>query len=189
MDGLAITDHDYVWSLDELKKLKKQAGVDNLVILRGKEIEREGKHLLIFNYPYQIGRWPPLREIIDEIHDGGGIVILAHPFRYGRFMDLSLESYREFFTPYDAVELLTPQHSDLEKKKALLIQQSLQLVGIGGSDSHDINHVGKCVTYFPTYIKDEKDLAQAIREGNCQPLCGYRHLKGLAARPLSPSFI
>jgi hypothetical protein len=141
-----------------------------------------------FNYPYQIGRWPPLREIIDEIHHRGGIVILAHPFRGGRFMDLSLASYRAFFTPYDAVELLTPQHSDYENEKPLLIQQSLQLVGIGGSDSHDTDHVGKCVTYFPTPVKDEGDLAQAIREGNCRPVCGYRHLKGLAAQTLPPSF-
>ncbi|UCF55817.1 MAG: hypothetical protein JSW15_06765 [Deltaproteobacteria bacterium] len=70
----------------------------------------------------------------------------------------------------EGVEILTPQHSDHENKRALVVQRKLHIVGTGGSDSHEIDHVGTFITYFPTTIGNEQDLAQAIREGNCRPL-------------------
>lgn len=189
LDGLAITEHDRCWSLQELAELKEETGVDDFILLRGTEIEREWKHFLIFNYPHDIGRSTPTEEVIDEVAHEGGVVILAHPFRYGRLLALSLEELRDLFAPFDAVEILTPQHSNHENQKALLFQQSLQMVGIGGSDSHDVDQVGKCVTYVSNPIRDEKDLAQSIRDGNCLPLFGHQSLEGFAAEPRARSLI
>ena len=170
LDGLAITEHDRLWSPQEIAKLREETEAESLVLLRGKEIERELRHLLIFNYPHKIRRQLPLREVIDEVHREEGIVVLAHPFRYGRFLDLPLADLKDMLSPFDAVEILTTQHSERDNQKALLIQESLNLVGIGCSDSHDRDQIGRCVTYFPTLIKDEGELARAIMEGACKPL-------------------
>jgi predicted metal-dependent phosphoesterase TrpH len=182
LDGLAITEHNHLWSMHELEKLKEEAGIRDLTILRGKEIEREGKHLLIFNYPYKIGRWPPLIEMISKIRHSGGIVILVHPFRYGRFMGVSLNSLKDLFAPYDAVEVLTPQHSSQQIQKALMILEKLPIVGIGASDCHAIYEVGQYVTEFNAFIRSEEDLAQAIRDGSCRPLFfNHQYLRKPAA--------
>ena len=181
LDGLAITEHDHLWSPQELSRLQEDAGVEDLVLLRGKEIEREWRHLLIFNYPHEIRRQATTKEVIDEVHHEGGVVILAHPFRYGRLLDLALDDLKDLLAAFDAVEVLTPQHSDQENQRALVIQEDLHLTGTGASDSHDTDQVGRYVTYFPTPIRDEEGLAQGIREGRCSPLFGYQCLKGLAA--------
>ena len=179
LDGLAITEHDRLWSQEELTRLKEEAGVNDLVLLRGVEIEREWMHLLVFNYPHEIGRHMPLREVVDEVHGAGGVVVLAHPFRYGRLLDSELEDLRDLFCLFDAVEILTPHHAAYENQRARALHERLHLVGIGGSDSHDIDQVGRCVTYFSVSIRDEGDLAQAIRERHCSPRFGDHSLQRL----------
>lgn len=79
-------------------------------------------------------KYPSVKEVIDEIHDAGGIAILSHPGKYGNqeeldtYVELGLDGV-EVWSPYHDTEL-TEQLADYCKKHKLL--------QTGGSDFHGI---------------------------------------------------
>jgi len=70
---------------------------------------------------------------------------------------------------FDAVELLTPNHSDFANAQARVIGRGLERVGIGISDRHQRGQTGAFRTDFSIPVYNEKDLADAIRKGLCTP--------------------
>jgi len=172
LDGVAITEHNRLWSGDELTQLRKETGSNGFVLLSGIEVDIYWHHLLIFNYPYPINRTLPLRQILESIRGAGGVVILAHPFRYGGLRKLDRGNIRQTFSLFDAVEVLTPDHSTADNREGLALSGAYGLTATGGSDSHAPGQVGTCATEFLIPIRSEEDLARAIRGGLCAPRFG-----------------
>lgn len=172
LDGIAITEHGRLWSSSELDRLRRETGAGDLVLLRGVELDIYFQHILIFNYFDEIDTRLPLDRLLEAIRGAGGVVVLAHPFRFGRYLDQGSEAIEKALLIFDAVEILTPDHSTDENLKGLALHDRLGLVGTGGSDSHRSGQVGVCVTEFEGAIHDEEDLACAIREGRCVPRFG-----------------
>lgn len=172
LDGIAITEHNRLWSRDELARLRSQTGSNGFVLLSGIEVDIYWHHLLIFNYPYPINRTLSFRLLLDSIRAAGGVVILAHPFRYGGLMRLNREVLKETLRLFDAVEILTPDHSMADNREGLALREAYGLTATGGSDSHVASQIGTCVTEFFVPVRSEEDLARAVREGLCSPRFG-----------------
>ena len=45
------------------------------------------------------------------------------------------------------------------------LAQDRGYVGIGGSDSHIVSHIGRCVTRFEASIQNEEELVSALQSG------------------------
>src|SRR3954468_3137625 len=82
LDGVVITEHDWLWTEDELNELR--AAAPGLVVLAGVEVSaREGPFLCYgvrapFARPHGIG----VAALCREVHRQGGVVVAAHPFRW-----------------------------------------------------------------------------------------------------------
>ena len=174
LDGVAITEHNRLWSKDELSRLRDETGSNGFVLLSGIEVDIYWHHLLIFNYPYPINRTLSLKRLLNAIREAGGVAVLAHPFRYGRLANLDQETLSETFRMFDAVELLTPDHSMADNQQGLALWQACGLTATGGSDSHVPSQVGTCATEFSIPVRSEEDLARAIRNGQCIPCFGEK---------------
>ena len=52
---------------------------------------------------------------------------------------------------------------DNEDDISMAMANKLGYLGIGGSDSHIVSHVGRCATRFPDNISNEAELVAALR--------------------------
>ena len=106
------------------------------------------------------------QEFIDEVHEQGGVVVSAHPFRHNR---RGLEGYLDILKGVDAIEILNGSTLPDAAMVAVQYARKYGFAITGGSDCHYPDKVGICATYFPNEIKTMDDLISAIRNRECQP--------------------
>ena len=81
--GIALTEHDVWWPLSEIQKLQHR--FPELTIMRGMEHSGPEGHFLVFLPNPENGEipgWCSVLDLIPLVHNYGGIVIWAHPFRF-----------------------------------------------------------------------------------------------------------
>ncbi len=104
-------------------------------------------------------RFPEPAEIIDAIHDAGGVAVLAHPGDYegttllDRLLDAGL----------DGIEAWCPQHSESQMETFEKLAKKKKILAVGGSDFHGRNNKS-CVT-LGTYT---------VPEGNLNEFTNYK---------------
>jgi len=167
LDGIAITEHDHVWSRESIEQIKEKTGT-RLLILTGQEVSSVYGHLLVFGHNGYLARYS-LDEIMEEVHINGGVVIPSHPFRYGN-IDRDIRELEEEFSHFDAIEALNGNQDEYQNRFGLRVMESLGLTGIGGSDAHSVRMVGRYATEFFSVIQNEYDLIREIKAGRCRPV-------------------
>ena len=55
-----------------------------------------------------------------------------------------------------------------ERADALCLEHNY--LGTGGSDAHLASHLGSCVTSFPTEVRNERQLVDALLAGDFSPV-------------------
>lgn len=174
LDGAAITEHGYLWSESELQALKRAGEAESLFMASGREIESDLGHLLVFGLKKNPEELLKATEIIKEVHNGGGIVVWAHPFRYGRYSDSSDEEFAETARKFDAIEALTPSQSPAENARAMDIVIKFGITALGVSDAHTVRDIGAYVTEFNKNITTMEELTACIKNGECRPRTGAK---------------
>src|SRR5436309_13570228 len=104
LDGVVITEHDWLWTEDELEELR--AAAPGLVVLAGIEVSAREGHFLNYGVsnPFAVSRGIGVAELCDEVHRQGGAIVAAHPFRWGQPFDRILREQRP---ELDGMELMT----------------------------------------------------------------------------------
>ena len=158
LEGIAITDHDSVEGYKQL--MRSVIHEDNFLIIPGIEISYVHGHVLILNV-FEKPKRPimTVEEITDFAKDQGGIVIIAHPYRFN-----GLKNVAEDF-PADAVEILNPTASQEENRLAKLLAESRNLPGVAGSDAHRIEDIGRVINQIEPSNSIE-DVIKEIKNGN-----------------------
>lgn len=169
LSGVVIVEHYHIWSREEIEELKRKTNSE-LLILRGQEVESSIGHLLIFGYYEELQENLAVEEILHRVHEEGGIVIMAHPFRNGNSLGETPERLKNRFAPVDGIEVFSANQSRDENEYARKVWEALRIRGIGGSDAHSVETVGKYATIFENTIKDESDLVAEIKAGRCKPV-------------------
>lgn len=175
LHGVQITEHFRIWNRLEADELT--AGL-TLVALRGMEWNTELGHILVLGldaYRPEIRDAAELRRYVVE---RGGFMIAAHPFRHAfdpipalwkahKSSDVSLEAAMRHpvFELVDAVEVLNGASTDKENDLTARVAAALGLPGVGGSDAHYAEDVGRAVTLFDDPIGTEQELIDALRRG------------------------
>ncbi len=174
LNGIALTEHGMRWPDEKFDELKKLADPHGLILINGQEIytssrrnEMEGEFLVFGLRRSLVGKFSA-KELVERVHEEGGILIAAHPYklsRNGKFQYYGAGD-RIYELKVDGIELYHPDHTDRALKKVRKAMEKLHLPGTGGSDAHKIFALGSCVTLFENEILGEEDFIQEIRKGN-----------------------
>ena len=160
LDGVVITEHDWLWTESELDALREMH--PNLVILSGIEVSAREGHFLVYGVtnPFAVPRGIRVADLCHEVHAQGGAVVAAHPFRWGQPFDEILEREKP---DLDGLELMTNNMDADCRRRAAAVQARLPLAGLGSSDAHHEDTLGVCYTEFPDGTRTITDLVPAIR--------------------------
>jgi predicted metal-dependent phosphoesterase TrpH len=166
LDGLVITEHDWLWTEKELEELRAEA--PGLVILSGIEVSTREGHFLVYGVtnPFGVPRGIGVAALCHEVHRQGGVVVGAHPFRFGqRFNDILHRDKPEL----DGLEMMSSNMNADCRRLAVEVQTRLGLAGLGNSDAHHEDTLGFCFTEFAADVRNMNDLVHAIRERRTTP--------------------
>ncbi len=182
LDGICLTDHNYVWSYSQIEDLRQRYG---FLILAGNEITTDQGDVLVFGLTRNIKGIISIKDLKAEASENGAFLIVAHPIRgfltFGaNQVGLTPEKVmeRDLFKQVDAVETLNGKVTIDENDFAFKVAAGLGLPATGGSDAHEVNEVGKYATHFTAHINNEQDLIGALKTGDYAPVA-FRSKIGL----------
>ncbi|MBW1867236.1 MAG: PHP domain-containing protein [Deltaproteobacteria bacterium] len=174
LNGICLTDHNYVWQADQVEKLRRK---HEFLILRGNEITTDQGDVLVFGMEKDIKGIIRLEELRKEAQKVDAFMIVAHPFRgflifgagqVGLTPEKAMQ--RPLFKLVDGIEIMNGKVTEKENHFAAQVAAGLGLPITGGSDAHEVEEVGKYATCFPGVIRDEKDLLAALKTGTYSPV-------------------
>ena len=141
----ALTDHHTTAGLPRFHEAAERQGISDIT---GAEIHAEfGEleiHLLAYGFDPENGviRYAfedvlGIREVIDRIHEAGGVAILAHPLEYG-WSEESFERNLEHLVQagLDGIEAFYSPYPPAEQERLAAIADRYAIVTTAGSDFH-----------------------------------------------------
>jgi predicted metal-dependent phosphoesterase TrpH len=172
LDGVVITEHDYLWPEGELEELREEA--PGLTILAGIEVSTREGHFLAYGVqdPGEISPWLRLTDLCNEMHRQGGVVVAAHPFRSQQQFDQILSALRP---KLDGLELMSGRMNALCRQRAAQVYRADDWAALASSDAHHEDSLGCCFTEFSGEIHTMRDLIAAIRSRRTIALDGRKH--------------
>jgi hypothetical protein len=152
----AITDHNTV---EGCKKVRQLASIyPDILIIPGVEIRAIGGDLVVLGVEELPSKPWTVENVIDFAHEGGGVVIAAHPYRaYG--LGDSLRKYK-----IDAIEVLngiSPKHIN---RMAENLAKEMGVPGVAGSDAHYTDEMWSVLTEIEAFT-DIDEILRAIKKG------------------------
>jgi predicted metal-dependent phosphoesterase TrpH len=176
LDGVCITEHDQIWNVDALERLKKK---HDFLVIGGVEVSTDCGEILVFGLHESVLNIFKAQDLKERVDEAGAVMILAHPFRYQP--DLLATYFRSrsagdsgtdvietvcqqpVFAMIDAVEVYNGHSGFDEVEFTQLIAKRLHLKGSGGSDAHATLEVGSCYSVFEDDIRDEQGFLEQIK--------------------------
>ena len=125
LNGVAVTDHDTIEG--GLATARLNTDPDFLVIV-GAEYTTEVGDIIGLFLSHEIASREP-SELIKNIHDQQGLVLLPHPFHGHRLPS-------EIVEKVDIVEVFNARETPENNQKALTFAKRLNKPGLCGSDAH-----------------------------------------------------
>jgi len=162
LDGLAVTDHN---TLNGAHRAMRKC--TDLTIIPGMEIETSEGHILALNVTKVVKKSPDFSETIENIHELGGIAVIAHPFSLLKpLVDVDILAT----SGLDAVEVAnaTSFPYSLMTRKSKILAERLGLPMTGGSDAHLSTVIGRSYTIVDSDSRDVSDILEAVRKGRTE---------------------
>lgn len=168
IDGICITEHNYLWSEDEQAALvEKYRGLINIFF--GVEVNTSVGHVLVFGSDRKYyDDYMRIERLLNLVDRDKTALIWAHPFRWESLYQFNVTE--RFLKKFDAVEIyngnLTEGMIDYAKEKLSVYDIKLS----GGSDTHSIDMAVKYATQFETSIETLDELVHAIKNTQYTPV-------------------
>ncbi|MFX1253224.1 MAG: PHP-associated domain-containing protein [Promethearchaeota archaeon] len=164
LSGFAITDHDYKPPVKKTERLKQHVQLKyDLTLFYGVEISTIDGELLAFGISEAPPTNLPARQVINIVHDVGGVIAAAHPWRISPLHPVgSGVGEKVYELDLDALEingLTNKGDNELVRRAA----KELNLPTIGGSDAHRITGMNRVATAVFEPLLNETDLVKAIQ--------------------------
>jgi predicted metal-dependent phosphoesterase TrpH len=168
LDLIAITDHERVDAAHAARAMAEARGMRVQVIV-GEEISTRGGHVVALFIEERIRPWGSLGDAIRQIHEQGGLAIVAHPLVPYPITSASGRSIRRLMADKDArlhpdgVEAFNPTIAGTRwGRMGPDFVKQLGVAAIASSDSHRAEDVGQAFTIFEG--TSAADLRRAIVE-------------------------
>jgi predicted metal-dependent phosphoesterase TrpH len=165
LDVIAITDHERVDAAHAARAMAEARGMKVQVIV-GEEVTTRGGHVVALFIEERIRPWGSLRSTVAQIHEQGGLAIIAHPLvpyplcASGRSIQHLLDEQDPIFHP-DGIEAFNPTTAGMRwGKRAPEFVRETGVAALGASDAHRAEHVGKAFTTFEGHSAE--DVRRAI---------------------------
>ena len=142
---MAITDHDTIKGAMNIE-------IDDFVIIVGEEIKMPHQHILALGIDEEIIS-REINSAIEEIHDKGGIAVIAHPFRYSK----------PRIERVDAIEVINGRNFPMQNEKAIKYAMERKYPMTAGSDAHFMWEMGRAYTIMDAESSEEA--IEKIRKG------------------------
>lgn len=169
LDAICITDHDSMGLREYAAEYSEKTGFPIFVGIEFYSLQGD---ILAFGIDHYPEERVSAQEFIDYVHEQGGVVVSAHPFRHNR---RGLEDNLDTLKGVDAIEILNGSTLPDATMMAVRYAKKYGFAITGGSDCHYPDKVGICATYFSNDIKTMDDLVNAIRNKECQPVFHQDH--------------
>lgn len=132
---IGITDHDTIKGGVETKRLANDSEVEVII---GAEIETNAGEIIGFNLEEEI-QSRDLIEVIKEIKDQGGLVVIPHPARWNK-KKLPFEKIKDYI---DGIEVFNGRNlTNISNIKAKYVASKWDFKTITGSDAHFSFEIG-----------------------------------------------
>jgi predicted metal-dependent phosphoesterase TrpH len=155
IDAIAITDHNTI-----LGGLKAKSIVqDSVMVIVGSEIKTDFGDLIGLFLNEEI-KSRVFLDVVDEIKEQDGIVVLPHPYRRKRFPTT------EMLKNVNVIEGINGRTSDELNYKAQLLADKLSLPVVGGSDAHFSFELGNLINSVKSPCLEEEELRKQILDNN-----------------------
>lgn len=177
LDGICITEHNEIRGADFARNTVRRNGFP---VFRGIEARTDLGDVLVYGYYRDIPEGIPLESLCRTVHAAGGVLFAAHPFHLtggwnlytamqNRGMNLETDWHRlSVLRRLDGIEVVNGNVSDENNARARELADRLEIGGIGGSDAHTPERVGRAATEFTAPIGSEEELVQALKDGAYQ---------------------
>lgn len=153
LDVIAITDHERIDAAHAARAMAEARGLRLQVVL-GEEISTRSGHLLGLFIEKRIRPWGSLRSAIAQVHEQGGLAIVAHPLvpyplcASARTIRRLLDESDEKFHP-DGAEAFNPTTAGTRwGRRAPDFVAEVGLAPLANSDAHRAEDVGQAFTRF-----------------------------------------
>jgi len=106
------------------------------------------------------------KEFVDLAHEGGGIVIQAHPYRIADYMRHYVDP---FFDDCDGIEVFNGNNRPADANEKALnaaLAQDRKMILTVGSDCHSCAGVSNIGLLLPNRVKDAKQFVEVLKSGN-----------------------
>ncbi len=152
IEGIVVTDHDTVAHQKKAEEMGKKFGIKTVP---GLEVTTPFGDILAIGVDFvPVGG---LEEMVDQIHDAGGVAIAAHPF--GGYWETPFVELPDILSLFDAWEVLNGGVSKDGNRLSIEFGLKHKVVGTAGSDAHYWSDVGSC------FIEAGEDLIGSIMRG------------------------
>lgn len=179
LDGICVTEHLYVEGANVAQEIGRKM---NFPVFRGVEARSEFGDMLVFGYYKDVPEGILLDDLCWYVHEVGGMIFVAHPYykkggwnlytsmrQQGLDLDADWGKVR-VLQELDGVEVINGQVADGANEKARLLAARLNVPGIGGSDSHAVDMVGRAITRFERPIASDEELVEALKNDHYQAI-------------------
>lgn len=157
--GIALTEHDVWWPTADLAALQEE--YPQLTLFRGSEYAFRDQHLLIFlpdGEDERIPRYRGILDLIDAVHQRHGIVIWAHPFRFGAQWEDWIDA-----ADLDGLEVWS---SNMDRQTRALAERVARRKGLRmfcNSDTHEVETIGEYFNEIPRDLKSTLDFIRFVK--------------------------
>jgi predicted metal-dependent phosphoesterase TrpH len=164
LDAVCITEHH---SYDLSEPFDEISRMTNFPVLRAMEYRADKGHLLIYGIRVTRGNLPsglPMQKAVDWANKNGGVAIPAHPYQRslaGQYLGDDVLTINGL----SALEVLNGSVSPEGNRRAQQAVKQLGINGIGGSDAHGLQVLGRAYTCFPSPVTSMQQLAAALKSG------------------------
>ncbi len=168
LSGIVITEHDHLWSKEDIRELQNQTS--DIRFYRGVEISSASGHFVVIGIENldDIAPGISVEALIQKIKPHNAALILVHHHLVYSSIKFP-RAIKDMPCGIDAIEVASSVTYGELQDDAEKIAKSKGWTAVGGSDAHSIGKLGVTFTSFATLPQNEKELAQAIRSGNCLP--------------------
>lgn len=165
LDAVCITEHSSQRGVDETAALAAESG---LLVFKGMEVYSDLGDMLVFGLKdgmrHHLTPFTTLKRMVEKV---GGVIVPAHPCRGMHNLDnwFGPEAIELLFSSVPAIETHNGGNQERGNVMAEKLRERHGVRGVGGSDAHGADAVGKCVTVFESDFSDTEGLIEQLRSG------------------------
>ena len=190
LDGICLSEHDYLWDPDDVAALAKR---HNYLVLPAIEINTDDGHILVYGIDKYVYGMHRSHELARHVREADGAMVAAHPYR--RQMPWYMDSERDYqealvrasrnpaYQYCAALEKLNGRGTVKENQFSAALCDFMKMPGTAGTDSHSRTDIGRVATEFERDIHDVYELIAELRAGRFEAvdLSGKPHRLDLTA--------